>query len=207
MDFDLFVIGGGSGGVRCARIAAHHGARVAVAERRFWGGTCVNVGCVPKKLMVQGAEYGAACADARGFGWQASSGAHDWARMMRDITTETTRLSGLYRDMLENVGVTVFDADARIVDPHTVELGGRRVSAETLVVATGGNPLRPRMVGAELGGLSDDVFSLPELPRRVAILGGGYVRGRVRRRLRGARRAGGPDLSPAFPACAASMMT
>jgi glutathione reductase (NADPH) len=175
MDFDLFVIGGGSGGVRCARIAAGHGARVGIAEQRFWGGTCVNVGCVPKKLMVQAADYGGAAQDARGFGWNATRCEHDWAAMIGAINTEVRRLSGLYRTMLESAQVTVFDAHARFLNPHTLDVGGQIVTAETIVIATGGHAVRPELEGGALGHLSDDVFTLERMPRRVLILGGGYI--------------------------------
>jgi glutathione reductase (NADPH) len=175
MDFDLFVIGGGSGGVRCARVAAERGARVAVAERRFWGGTCVNVGCVPKKLMVQGAEAGSAVGDARGFGWDTRQFSHDWGAMTAAIMGEVGRLSALYRTVLKGAGVTLFEADARLASANSVVVDGRTVTAETIVLATGGHPLRPEIVGAELGATSDDVFRLRHLPRRVTILGGGYI--------------------------------
>ena len=175
MDFDLFVIGGGSGGVRCARIAAGHGARVGVAEQRFWGGTCVNVGCVPKKLMVQAADFGAAARDACGFGWQAQECAHHWPTMMTAIDAELARLSGLYRTMLLDAEVRVFDAHARFVDAHTLDVGGQIVTAETIVIATGGHAVKPEMEGCALGAISDDVFTLSDMPRRVIILGGGYI--------------------------------
>lgn len=175
MDFDLFVIGGGSAGVRCGRISAGHGARVAVAEARFWGGTCVNVGCVPKKLMVQAAEYGAWAEDARGFGWDIAVRGHDWGALARARDAEVARLSGIYRKLLEGVGATVFEARARLLDAHTVEVDGRRVTARHIVIATGGVPVRPTFPGAEHCLISDDLFTLPALPRRAVILGGGYI--------------------------------
>ena len=174
-DFDLFVIGGGSAGVRCARIAATHGARVGIAEERFWGGTCVNVGCVPKKLMVQAAEYGAWAEDAVGFGWDIAKGGHDWAGFLARKDTEITRLAGIYRRLLDGAGATIFDARARLVDAHTIEVGGVRKTAERIVVAVGGRPERPAIPGAELGIISDDAFYLPEMPKRIAIVGGGYI--------------------------------
>jgi glutathione reductase (NADPH) len=175
MDFDLFVIGGGSGGTRCARIAASHGARVGVAEERHWGGTCVNVGCVPKKLMVMAAEYGAACHDSHGFGWDTAPGAHDWGRLIAAKNAEIARLNAIYRRLLEGAGATVFESRATLVDAHTLDVGGRRVTAENIVIAVGGRPLRPDFPGAEHCIVSDDAFFLPERPERVTILGGGYI--------------------------------
>jgi glutathione reductase (NADPH) len=174
-DFDLFVIGGGSAGVRCGRIAAGHGARVAVAEERFWGGTCVNVGCIPKKILVQAAEYGASAEDARGFGWDIASRRHDWAALIAAKDREIARLNAVYRKLLEGAGASIFEARATFVDPHTIEVGGRRVTAERIVIATGGHPVRPAIPGAELGIVSDDAFYLPALPERVLIHGSGYI--------------------------------
>ena len=175
MDYDLFVFGGGSAGVRCARIAAGHGARVAIAEERFWGGTCVNVGCVPKKLLVQAGEYGGFADDAAGFGWTIKKGPHDWAKLLAAKDREITRLNGIYRRLLNNAGATIFDARAVFVDPHTLDVGGQRVTAERIVIATGGNPTRLDIPGADLGIISDDAFYLPTMPKRVAILGSGYI--------------------------------
>ena len=175
MDFDLFVIGGGSAGVRCARIAAGHGARVGVAEERFWGGTCVNVGCVPKKLLVQAGEYGAWAEDAAGFGWQIKKGPHDWAKLIAAKDREIGRLNGIYKRLLDNAGATIFEARATFVDPHTLDVGGERVTAERIVIATGGHPVRLPIPGAELGIISDDAFYLPHMPKRVAIIGSGYI--------------------------------
>ena len=174
-EFDLFVIGGGSAGVRCGRIAAGHGARVAVAEERFWGGTCVNVGCIPKKLMVQAAEYGAWADDARGFGWEVAKGRHDWAALIASKDREIGRLNEVYRKLLDGAGATIFEARATFVDPHTLDVQGRRVTAEHVVIATGGHPLVPAIPGAELGIVSDDAFFLPALPKRVVIYGSGYI--------------------------------
>ncbi|HTI00144.1 MAG TPA: glutathione-disulfide reductase [Acidisoma sp.] len=173
-DFDLFVIGGGSGGTRCARIAAGHGARVGVAEERFWGGTCVNVGCVPKKLMVQAAEYGAWAEDARGFGWDMPRGHHDWPRFIAAKDREIDRLQGVYRTLLGKAGVTTFEARATFLDPHTLEIGGKRVTAANIVIATGSTPHKADIPGAELAGITDDLFYLPQRPARLAIVGGGY---------------------------------
>jgi len=175
MDFDLFVIGGGSAGVRCARIAAGHGARVGVAEERFWGGTCVNIGCVPKKLLVQAGEYGAWADDAAGFGWTIKKGPHDWPKLIAAKDREITRLEGIYRRLLNNAGATIFDARATFVDPHTLDVGGKRVTAEKIVIATGGHPERPPIPGAELGIISDDAFYLKQMPRKVIVCGSGYI--------------------------------
>ena len=174
-DYDLFVMGGGSGGVRCARIAASHGARVAIAEERYWGGTCVNVGCVPKKILVQAAEYGAHAVDSRGFGWSGIEAAHDWASLISAKNHEIQRLNGIYVKLLENSGVTLFDARAIFLDPHTLEVGTRTITAERIVIATGGAPSWPDIPGAELGIVSDNAFFLPALPRRVVVIGGGYI--------------------------------
>ncbi|WP_270934066.1 glutathione-disulfide reductase [Falsiroseomonas oryzae] len=174
-DFDLFVIGGGSAGVRCARIAAGHGARVGVAEERFWGGTCVNVGCVPKKIMVNAAEYGMWAEDAAAFGWDITTNGHDWAKLAAARDAEVARLSAIYDKLLKGAGATTFDARAVLVDPHTIEVGGRRVTAERIVIATGGMPQRLDIPGAELGLVSDDLFTLGALPKRVAVLGSGYI--------------------------------
>jgi len=174
-DFDLFVIGGGSAGVRCARIAAGHGARVGVAEERFWGGTCVNIGCVPKKLMVMAAEYGAAIHDARGFGWDVADGAHDWQRLIANKDAEISRLNAIYKRLLDGAGARIFEARAIFLDAHTLDVGGMRITAERIVIATGGHPTRPAFSGGEHCIISDDAFYLPERPRRVVLLGGGYI--------------------------------
>ncbi len=174
-DYDLFVIGGGSGGVRRARIAASHGARVAIAEDTHWGGTCVNVGCVPKKLMVQAGEYGAWAKDATGFGWSGCAMTHDWAALMLAKNGEVARLNGIYAKLLQNSGVATFDAHAVLLDAHTLLVGERRVTAERIVIATGGTPLWPTIEGAELGIVSDQAFALSDLPKRVTLVGGGYI--------------------------------
>jgi glutathione reductase (NADPH) len=175
MDFDLFVIGGGSAGVRCARIAAGHGARVGIAEERFWGGTCVNVGCVPKKLLVQAGEYGAWAEDAAGFGWQITKGPHDWAKLIAAKDREIGRLNGIYRRLLDNAGASIFEARATFIDSRTLDVGGKRVTAKHIVIATGGHPVRLPIPGAELGIISDAAFYLPRMPQRVAIIGSGYI--------------------------------
>lgn len=175
MDFDLFVIGGGSAGVRCARISAGYGARVGVAEERHWGGTCVNIGCVPKKLMVQAGEYGGWAEDAAGFGWTITKGPHDWGKLIAAKDREITRLEGIYRKLLNGAGARVFDGRATLVDDHTVEVNGARYTAEHIVIATGGNPERPDIPGAELGIVSDDAFYLKTMPQRIIMVGSGYI--------------------------------
>jgi len=174
-DFDLFVIGGGSAGVRCARISASHGARVGIAEERFWGGTCVNVGCVPKKIMVNAAEYGMWAEDAAAFGWSVTSEGHDWAKLAQARDAEVARLSSIYDKLLQGAGATIFNARATLVDAHTIQVGDQRVTAERIVIATGGQAVRPDIQGAEIGLISDDLFTLPELPKRVVVVGGGYI--------------------------------
>jgi glutathione reductase (NADPH) len=175
MDFDLFVIGGGSAGVRCARISAGHGARVGIAEERYWGGTCVNVGCVPKKLLVQAGEYGGWADDAAGFGWEMHKGPHDWGKLIAAKDREINRLEGIYRKLLTGAGASVFDGRAVLVDPHTIEVAGKRVTAERIVIATGGHAERPVIPGAELGIMSDDAFFLKTMPRHVVMVGSGYI--------------------------------
>ena len=175
-DYDLFVIGGGSGGVRCARIAAGHGARVGIAEEARWGGTCVNVGCVPKKLMVQASEYGRLAEDARGFGWDASPGTHDWAGFIAHKDREILRLNGIYVRMLEGSGVVRHETRAVLTGPHTLDVGSQVVTAERIVIATGGLPIiQPPIEGMHLGIVSDAAFELPALPRRVLMVGSGYI--------------------------------
>jgi glutathione reductase (NADPH) len=174
-DFDLFVIGGGSAGVRCARIAAGHGARVGIAERRFWGGTCVNVGCVPKKLMVMAAEYGAAARDSHGFGWDFPPGHHHWPTLIANKNREIARLNAVYRSLLAGAGARLFETTAGFLDAHTLDVGGARLSAGRIVIATGGRPQRPAFPGGEHCIVSDDAFFLPDRPRRVVLLGGGYI--------------------------------
>jgi glutathione reductase (NADPH) len=175
MDFDLFVIGGGSAGVRCARVAAGHGARVGIAEERFWGGTCVNVGCVPKKLLVQAGEYGGWAEDAAGFGWTIKKGPHDWAKLIAAKDKEIGRLNATYRRLLDTAGASIFDARATFIDPHTLDVGGKRVTARHIAIATGGHPERLPIPGADLGIISDAAFYLPRMPKRVAIIGSGYI--------------------------------
>lgn len=173
-DVDLFVIGGGSGGVRAARIAASHGARVAIAEARTWGGTCVGRGCIPKKLFVYGAEVAAQIADARGYGWTIEA-RHDWPTLVAAVAREVTRLGGLYLANLERHGVAIHAAHARFLDPHTLEVGTQRITAAHVLIATGGRPRSLPVSGAERAISSDGFFGLPARPARPIVLGGGYV--------------------------------
>lgn len=175
-DFDLFVIGAGSGGVRAARFAAGYGARVAVAESRYLGGTCVNVGCVPKKLLVYGAHFAEDFEQAQGFGWSFSGEAKfDWPTLIANKNREIDRLNGLYRNLLVNSGVTLFEGHARLLDEHSVELGGQRYSAKHILIATGGWPHIPKIPGHEHAIGSNEAFFLEQLPKRVLVVGGGYI--------------------------------
>ncbi len=176
-DYDLFVIGGGSGGVRAARVAAGEtGAKVALAEMDRYGGTCVIRGCVPKKLMVFASEYHEVVGQARSFGWDLKEGPFDWARFRDRLNGELDRLEDVYRTLLKNSGVDSFDARATLTDAHTVALStGETFTAKHILVATGGHPSRPQLVNAHLGLVSDDIFHLPELPKSILIVGGGYI--------------------------------
>jgi glutathione reductase (NADPH) len=174
-DFDLLTIGAGSGGVRASRMAAGLGARVAVAEARLLGGTCVNVGCVPKKLLVYASQFSAAFEDARGFGWKVGDRTFDWRRLIANKDREIARLNQVYRRLLEDSGVTIVEGRARLVDHHTVDVGGTRYTADTILIASGGQPNVVDIPGAEYGISSDDVFHLSALPKRIVIVGGGYI--------------------------------
>ena len=174
-DFDLFVLGVGSGGVRAARMSAGYGARVATAEAVHMGGTCVNVGCIPKKLYVYGAHFAADFEDARAYGWDAPIPDIDWATLKRNKDVEIKRLNGIYGGLLDQAGVTHFDGRAVLVDAHTVAIGEKRVTAEKILVATGSKPFVQDIPGKEYLSTSDDAFALETLPRRVLVLGGGYI--------------------------------
>ena len=174
-EVDLFVIGGGSGGVRAARVAAEHGARVAIAEERRWGGTCVIRGCVPKKLYVYASAVSAQLADAAGYGWTVEGARFDWPTLRRNVDAEIERLSRAYQANLDRRGVVRVDARAVIAGDGVVEVGGQRVRAERILVATGGAPRRPPIPGAEHMLTSDDVFLLDTLPRSMLVVGGGYI--------------------------------
>jgi glutathione reductase (NADPH) len=174
-DYQLFVIGAGSGGVRAARMAAGHGARVAIAENHRFGGTCVIRGCVPKKLLAYAAHYGEDFEDAAGFGWAAEKPGFSWARLIANKDREIARLSAIYRDVVSRAGADVLEATATLIDPHTVSVDGRTVTAEHILVATGGSPFRPQVPGIEHAITSDEAFELRELPARIVVVGGGYI--------------------------------
>ncbi len=174
-DFDLFVIGAGSGGVRAARFAASFGARVAVAESRYLGGTCVNVGCVPKKLMVYAAHYQDEFKLSRSFGWDVEAKSFDWNTLITNKNTEIERLNGIYEKLLVNSGVHLLNGHAKIVDAHTVDVDGQQYSAKHILVAVGGWPQVPDIPGREYATDSNQVFFLKEQPKRVLVIGGGYI--------------------------------
>lgn len=174
-DFDLFVVGAGSGGVRAARFAAGFGAKVAVAESRYLGGTCVNVGCVPKKLLVYGSHFADDFEQAEGFGWTAGKAQFDWQKLISNKNREIERLNGIYRKLLINSGVTLLEGHARLTDAHHVEINGQRFSAERILIATGGWPHIPEIPGREHAITSNEAFFLEQLPKRVLVVGGGYI--------------------------------
>ncbi|MCV2877179.1 glutathione-disulfide reductase [Rhodobacteraceae bacterium XHP0102] len=175
-DYDLFVIGGGSGGVRAARVAAGLGAKVALAEDSRMGGTCVIRGCVPKKLMVFASEYAPMAEDAAAYGWDITLGAFHWPNFQRKLGAELDRLEGVYNGLLDKSGVQVFAQRAALEDVHSVRLSDGTVkTAKHILIATGGRPVRPDIAGAEHGIVSDDIFNLPQLPKSILIVGGGYI--------------------------------
>jgi glutathione reductase (NADPH) len=174
-DYDLFVIGAGSGGVRAARMAAGFGARVAVAEDRYLGGTCVNVGCVPKKLYVYASEFGKAFQDSRNFGWNGAPPQFDWSTLRDNKKTEISRLNAIYRNLLTDAGADIIDGRASLVDAHTVAVGGREYRADKILIATGGWPYIPQFHGSEHAITSNEIFDLPAFPKRIVIVGGGYI--------------------------------
>ncbi|MEM9320331.1 MAG: FAD-dependent oxidoreductase [Pseudomonadota bacterium] len=175
-DYDLFVIGGGSGGVRAARVSASMGARVGIAEESRMGGTCVIRGCVPKKLMVFASSYREGFKDARAYGWDVADATFNWGAFSGKLRAELDRLEGVYRKLLDTSGVEIHDSHARLTDAHTVELAdGTKKTAKHILVATGGHPMRPDMPNAHLGMVSDDIFNMTELPGSILIVGGGYI--------------------------------
>ena len=174
-DYDYFVIGGGSGGVRSARIAAGHGAKVGMAEGKDLGGTCVNVGCVPKKLFAYASDYHAMFEDAKGYGWNAEKPTFDWSTLITNKNKEINRLNGIYENMLKNSGVTVLKDYATFIDDHTLQVGDKKITADKILIAVGGEPRRPTYEGAEHAIISDEAFYLKTLPKSVVVEGAGYI--------------------------------
>lgn len=173
--YDLFVIGAGSGGVRAARISAGFGAKVAIAESRYLGGTCVNVGCVPKKLFSYAAHYREDFSDAKGFGWDSVVEKLDWPRLRDNKTKEIERLNGIYGNLLSNAGVELINGHAKILDANTVEVEGVRFTAKNILIAVGGWPFIPDIPGRELAISSNELFYLDTLPKHAVVVGGGYI--------------------------------
>ena len=175
-DYDLFVIGGGSGGVRAARVAAAEGVRVGLAEEDRYGGTCVIRGCVPKKLMVYASEFPQSFELARAYGWSVKDDGFSWDAFKTRLNAELDRLEGVYRNLLSGSGVQSYDARAVVIDPHTVELSdGRRITAQHILIAVGGRPVLPNVDGIEHAITSNEMFHLDALPKRMIIVGGGYI--------------------------------
>ena len=174
-DFDLFVIGAGSGGVRAARISANYGAKVACAEDTYLGGTCVNVGCVPKKLFVYGSHFSHDFADSAAYGWDVEEKGFSWPTLRDNKNKEIERLNGIYEGLLDGAGVTTLRGTATITGPQEVTVDGQSYSAERILVATGGQPFMPEFSGSELAITSDDAFFLEQFPSSVLVVGGGYI--------------------------------
>jgi glutathione reductase (NADPH) len=174
-DYDLFTIGAGSGGVASSRRAGSYGARVAICEESRVGGTCVIRGCVPKKLLVYGAQFADAFADSVGFGWAPHLPKFDWAKLIANKDVEIDRLNAIYKKLLSDSGVALFEAHGRIIDPHTVEVAGKRHTAGRILIATGSHPTVPAIPGIEHAITSNEALQLAKLPRRLIIVGGGYI--------------------------------
>ena len=174
-DYDLFVIGAGSGGVRAARMSAGYGARVAIAEDRYMGGTCVNVGCVPKKLYTYAAHFSQDCRDSKGFGWQGDIPAFRWNVLRDNKSREIARLNGIYDDLLETSGVEIFNARATLAGKNAVAVDGKVVTAKYILLATGGWPFIPDFPGREHVATSNEIFDLETFPERMLVVGGGYI--------------------------------
>src|SRR5882672_5690215 len=174
-DFDMFTIGAGSGGVASSRRAGAYGARVAICEELRIGGTCVLRGCVPKKLLVYGAQFADAFADAAGFGWSVVPPSFDWPSLIAAKDKELARLEQIYVNMLKNSGVEIIEGRGVLADPHTIEVAGRRYTAENIMIATGGHPTVPNLPGIEHVISSNEALDLPQLPRKIVIVGGGYI--------------------------------
>ena len=174
-DFDLFVIGGGSGGVRAARMSAQRGARVGLAEVAAMGGTCVNVGCIPKKLYSYAAHFAESFEESHGFGWVGEAPKLDWEKLKLNRGREISRLNGIYLQLLKNSGVQIIEGWATIVDAHTVDVGGKHFTAKNILISTGGTPSVPEVNGLEHVMTSNDIFDLTPFPSRLLVVGGGYI--------------------------------
>jgi len=174
-EYDLLVIGAGSGGVRAARVSAGYGAKVAIAEDHRVGGTCVIRGCVPKKLLVYAAHVREEIEDAAGYGWRIADARFDWPQLIANKDREIARLEAVYRELLSISKVALIEGRARLLDPHTAEIAGRRVTAQTILIANGAHPVRPEGFTSENSITSNEAFQLDQLPRRIAVLGGGYI--------------------------------
>jgi glutathione reductase (NADPH) len=174
-DFDLFVIGAGSGGVRAARIAAGHGAKVGICEESRVGGTCVIRGCVPKKLLVYASHFADDFEDAAGYGWTVGETTFSWPDLIRAKDREIDRLNQVYLGLLSNAGVTLYEERGVLLDRHTVRVGDEKVTADKILIAVGGRPWKPEIPGIEHAITSDEAFHLDELPARVTVVGGGYI--------------------------------
>lgn len=174
-DYDLFVIGAGSGGLAASKRAASYGAKVAIAERDLVGGTCVIRGCVPKKLMVYASKFAHYYEDAVGYGWSEVQPSFDWQKLVTSVDNEVKRLSKLHISFLEKSGVELISGDATLLDPHTIEVDGRKVTADKILIAVGGEAIRPDIPGAEYAITSREIFLLPEQPKRFAAIGAGYI--------------------------------
>jgi glutathione reductase (NADPH) len=174
-DYDLFTIGAGSGGVRASRVSASLGAKVAVAEERYLGGTCVNVGCIPKKLLVYASHYGEDFDDLAGYGWSVGERRFDWAKLIANKDKEISRLNGVYRKILADSGVELFEGHAEVVDAHTVSMDGKQITAKYILVAVGSWPMVPQFSGSEHAITSNEAFHLPTLPEKIIVVGGGYI--------------------------------
>jgi len=174
-DFDLYIIGAGSGGVRASRIAAQAGVKVGICEDSRVGGTCVIRGCVPKKLLVYGSHFAEDFEDAAGYGWTVPEPSFDWSTLIANKDLEIDRLNLIYKKLLADSGVVLHEARGRLLDAHTLDVGGRKITAERIVIATGGHPVKPPIAGAEFAITSNEAFHLPELPPRIVVVGGGYI--------------------------------
>jgi glutathione reductase (NADPH) len=174
-DFDLLVIGGGSGGVRAARMAAQRGARVALVEAQAMGGTCVNVGCIPKKLYSYAAHFAEAFEASHGFGWVGPAPVLDWAALKANRAREITRLNGIYLQLLKGAGVQVIEGWATLMDAHTVAVAAQRLTAKNILIATGGQPSVPDIAGREHVITSNEIFDIDPFPKRLLVVGGGYI--------------------------------